>query len=158
MEVDTDQLSPNSLRNQLSAYQNTVRDLHAQSNQNAELLGRLEQMVMDKELEISQLRNVEMEKDLRIQAQQRDFQDQLIAEQAALQQVTGTLEELHQELEAIKNEHNTQNPMDISSSTDTASALNHLKQQVEQENMPSRKNWQKQKLNMIKRSRIKIMK
>ena len=39
MEVDTDQLSPNSLRNQLSAYQNTVRDLHAQNNQNAELLG-----------------------------------------------------------------------------------------------------------------------
>ena len=38
MEVDTDQLSRNSLRNQLSAYQNTVRDLHAQNNQNAELL------------------------------------------------------------------------------------------------------------------------
>ena len=38
MEVDTDQLSPNSLWNQLSAYQNTVRDLHAQNNQNAELL------------------------------------------------------------------------------------------------------------------------
>ena len=37
MEVDMDQLSPNSLRNQLSAYQNTVRD--AQNNQNAELLG-----------------------------------------------------------------------------------------------------------------------
>ena len=39
IEVNTDQLSPNSLQNQLSAYQNTVRDLHAQNNQNAELLG-----------------------------------------------------------------------------------------------------------------------
>ena len=38
MEVETDQLSPNSLRNQLSVYQNTIRDLHAQNNQNAELL------------------------------------------------------------------------------------------------------------------------
>ena len=101
---------------------------------------------------------MEVQKDLRIEAQQRDFQDQLIAEQAALHQVTGTLEELHQELEAIKNEHNTQNPMDVSSSTDTVSALNHVKQQVEQENMPSRKNWQKQKLNMNKPYKTKIAK
>ena len=133
MEVDTDQLSPNSLQNQLSAYQNTVRDLHAQSNQNAELLGRLEQMVMDKELEISQLRNVEMEKDLRIQAQQRDFQDQLIAEQAAREQVSGTLEVLRQELEAIKSNQNTQNPMDISSTMDTVNELNLAKQKAADE-------------------------
>ena len=133
IEVNTDQLSPNSLQNQQSAYQNTVRDLHAQNNQNAELLGRLEQMVMDKESEISWLRNAEMEKDLRIQAQQRDFQDQLIAEQAVREQVSGTLEVLWQELEALKYNQNTQNPMDISSSMDTANELNLAKQKAAEE-------------------------
>ena len=69
-----------------------------------------------------------MEKDLRFEAQQRDFKNQLIAEQAACQQVSGTLEGLQQELEAIRSKQNTQNPMDVSSSTDTASELNHIKQ------------------------------
>ena len=133
MEVKAEQLSPTSLHTQLAAYQNTVKDLHDQTNHNAELLGCLETMVSEKEGEISRLRTAEVQKDLRIEVQQRDFQDQLITKQAAHQQVTGTLEELRQELEAIKNEHNTENPMDISSSTDTASELNHVKQQVEQE-------------------------
>ena len=143
MEVDTDQLSPNSFRNQLSAYQNTVRDLHAQNNQNAELLGQLKQMVTDKELEISQLRNAVMEKDLRIQAQQRHFQDQLIAKQAAHEQVSGTLEVLQQELEAIKSNQTTQNPMDISSTTDTVNKLNLTKQKAAKENVYSKKSWQR---------------
>ena len=51
------------------------RDIHVQNNCKTELLGQLEQMVMDKESEISRLRTAEMEKDLRIEAQQRDFQD-----------------------------------------------------------------------------------
>ena len=42
MEVDTDQLSPTSLRIQLVTYQNTVKDLYHQNQQNTELLGRLE--------------------------------------------------------------------------------------------------------------------
>ena len=90
-------------------------------------------MVMDKESEISRLRNAEMEKDLRIQAQQSDFQDQLIAKQAAREQVSGTLEVLRQELEAIKSNQNTQNPMDISSTTDTVNELNLAKQKATEE-------------------------
>ena len=74
-----------------------------------------------------------MEKALRLEAQQRDFQNQLIGEQATHQQITGMLEELCQELKGIRNEHNNQNPMNISSSTDTAAELNHIKQQAEQE-------------------------
>ena len=94
MDVDADQLSPTSLWTQLTAYQATVRDLHKQNNCNAELLSHLETMVTDKEAEISRLRTEEMQKDLRIEAQQRDFQNQLIAEQTACQQVSGTLEQL----------------------------------------------------------------
>ena len=90
-------------------------------------------MVTDKESEISRLRNAEMEKDLRIQAQQRDFQDQLIAKQAACEQVRGTLEVLQQEIEAIKSNQNTQNPMDISSTTDTVNELNLTKQKAAEE-------------------------
>ena len=133
MDVDADQLSPTSLWTQLTAYQATVRDLHKQNNCNAELLSHLETMVTDKEAEISRLRTEEMQKDLRIEAQQRDFQNQLIAEQTACQQVSGTLEQLRQELEAIKSDQHNQNPMDISSNTDTVSELNHVKQQAEQE-------------------------
>ena len=129
VEVDADQLSPTSLWTQLTAYQATVRDLHDQNNCNAELLGRLETMVT----EISRLQTEEMQKDLRIEAQQRDFQNQLIAEQTAHQQVDNTLEQLRQELEAIKSDQHNQNPMDISSSMDTVSELNRIKQQAEQE-------------------------
>ena len=53
-------------------------------------------------LKISQLHNEEMEKDLRLQAQHRDFQVQLSAEQMAREQVTNTLELMCQELEALK--------------------------------------------------------
>ena len=102
MEVDTEQLSPTNLRTQLTAYQSTVRTLHKQNDRNAELLGRLEAAVMEKDAEISQLHNEEMEKDLRLQAQHCDFQTQLSAEQLAREQVTNTLEVMCQELEALK--------------------------------------------------------
>ena len=58
--------------------------------------------------------NEEMEKDLRLQAQHRNFQTQLLAEQLAHEQVTNTLETMHQELEALKEAQNGHNPMDIS--------------------------------------------
>ena len=45
MEVDAEQVSPNSLRIQLTGYQSTVRNLHEQNDRNAELLGRLEAAV-----------------------------------------------------------------------------------------------------------------
>lgn len=81
-----------------------------------------------------------MEKDLKIQAQQRDFQDQLISKQAACEQVSGTLEILQQELEAIKSNQNTQNPMDISSTTDTVNELNLAKQKAtEEKRLPKEK-------------------
>ena len=48
-------LSATSLRTQLMAYQNMVKDLHDQNNHNAELLGHLETMVSEKEGEISRL-------------------------------------------------------------------------------------------------------
>ena len=53
MEVNAEQLSPTSLRTQLTAYQSTVRSLHEQNDRNAELLGRLEATVIEKDAEIS---------------------------------------------------------------------------------------------------------
>ena len=55
MEEDADQLSPTSLHTQLTAYQNTVRNLHAQNDHNTELLGQLKTTVVDKDAEISRL-------------------------------------------------------------------------------------------------------
>ena len=75
-----------------------VRTLHEQNDHNTELLGCLEAAVTEKDAEISRLRNEEMEKDLRLQAQHRDFQAQLSAEQTAREQVTNTLELMCQEL------------------------------------------------------------
>ena len=72
-EIYADQLSPTSLRTHLTAYQATVRTLHEQNYHNAELLGRLEATVTEKDTEISRLHNEEMEKELRLQAQHRDF-------------------------------------------------------------------------------------
>ena len=69
---------------------------------------------MQKHTEISRLRNEEMEKDLRLQAQHRDFQAQLSAEQMAREQVTNTLELMRQKLEALKGAQNGPNPMDLS--------------------------------------------
>ena len=132
MEVDAEQLSPTSLRTQLTAYQSTVRNLHEQNDQNAELLGRLEDAVIEKDSEISQLRNEEIEKDLRLQAQHQDFQAQLSAEQTAHEQVTNTLEGLQQELEALKEVQNGHNPMDVSL-TDTNNELNREREKAEQE-------------------------
>ena len=94
MEVDVEQLSPTSLRAQLTAYQNTVKDLHNQNECNAELLRQLEAIITEKDSEISPLQIEETQKDLRIQAQQCDFQDQLVTEQTAHQQVSSTLEVL----------------------------------------------------------------
>ena len=72
-----------------------------------------------------------MEKDLRLQAQHRDFQAQLSAEQMAREQVTNTLKLMHQELEALKEAQSGPNPMDVSLS-DNAD-LNHECNKVEQE-------------------------
>ena len=131
MEVDAEQLSPTSLRTHLTAYQSTVRTLHEQNDHNAELLGRLEATVTEKDAKISRLRNEEMEKDLRLQAQHRDFQAQLSAEQMAHEQVTNTLKLMRQELEAVKEAQSGPNPMDISL-TDNAD-LNRERDKVEQE-------------------------
>ena len=98
----------------MTAYQSTVRTLHEQNDRNAELLGCLEAAVTEKDAEISRLRNQEMEKDLRLQAQHRDFQAQLSAEQMAREQVTNTLELMHQELESLKEARSIPNPMDVS--------------------------------------------
>ena len=70
-------------------------------------------------------------KDLRLQAQHRDFQAQLSAEQTACEQVTNTLELMHQELEALKEAQSSPNPMDISL-TDNVD-LNRKRDKVEQE-------------------------
>ena len=130
-EIDAEQLSPTSLRTHLTAYQSTVRTLHEQNDRNAELLGRLEAAVTEKDTEISRLCNEEMEKDLRLQAQHRDFQAQLSAEQMAREQVTNTLELMHQELESLKEAQSGPNPMDVSL-TDNAD-LNRERDKAEQE-------------------------
>ena len=124
-------MSPTSLRTHLTAYQATVRTLHEQNDHNAELLGRLEATVMEKDTEISRLCNEEMEKELRLQAQHRNFQAQLSAEQTAREQVTNMLELMHQELEALKEVQNGPNPMDFSV-TDNGD-LNHEHDRAEQE-------------------------
>ena len=126
-----EQLSPTSLRIHLTAYQVMVRTLHEQNDHNAELLGCLEATVMEKDAEISRLRNEEMEKDLRLQAQHRDFQAQLSAEQNAREQVTNMLELMHQELEALKEAQSGPNPMDCSA-TDNED-LNREHDRAEQE-------------------------
>ena len=130
-EVDTEQLSPTSLHTHLTVYQSTVRTLHEQNDHNAELLGHLEPAVTEKDAEISQLHNEEMEKDLRLQAQHRNFQAQLSAEQTAREQVTNTLKLMRQELEALKEAQSSPNPMDISL-TDNAD-LNRKYDKAEQE-------------------------
>ena len=130
-EVDMEQLSPTSLRTHLTAYQATVRTLHEQNDHNAELFGCLEAAVTEKDAEISRLRNEEMEKDLRLQAQHRDFQAQLSAEQTAREQVTNTLELMRQELETLKEAQSGPNPMDFSV-TDNED-LNRERDRVEQE-------------------------
>ena len=130
-EINVEQLSPTSLRTHLTAYQATVRTLHAQNDHNAELLGRLEAAVTEKDTEISRLRNEEMEKELRLQAQHRDFQAQLSAEQTACEQVTNMLEIMRQELEVLKEAQNGPNPMDLSV-TDNAD-LNRERNRAEQE-------------------------
>ena len=124
-------MSPTSLRTHLTAYQAMVRTLHAQNDHNAELLGRLEAAVTEKDAEISRLRNEEMEKELRLQAQHRDFQAQLSAEQTAREQVTNTLEIMRQELEVLKEAQNGPNPIDLSV-TDNAD-LNRERNRAEQE-------------------------
>ena len=131
MEVDAEQLSPTSLHTHLTAYQSIVRTLHEQNDRNAELLGRLEAAVTEKDAEISRLRNEEMEKDLRLQARHHDFQAQLSAEQMAREQVTNTLELMRQELEALKEAQSSPNPMDVSL-TDNAD-LNRERDKAEQE-------------------------
>ena len=133
IDVDANQLSPNSLRSQLAAYQNTVRDLYNQNQRNAEALGWLKSVVTDKDSEISRLHILETEKDLRIEAQQRDFQSQLIAKQNVWQEVSNTVEVLHRELEAFRAEQNSQNQMDVSLSTDATTKLNHIKQKANEE-------------------------
>ena len=55
MEVDAEQLSPTSLRTQLTAYQSTVRTLHEQNYRNTELFGHLEATVTQNDTEISRL-------------------------------------------------------------------------------------------------------
>ena len=124
-------MSPTSLRTHLTTYQATVRTLHEQNNHNAELLGHLEAAVTEKDTEISRLRNEEMEKELRLQAQHHDFQAQLSAEQTAREQVTNTIELMRQELEALKEAQNGPNPMDFSV-TDNAD-LTRERDKAEQE-------------------------
>ena len=70
-------------------------------------------------------------KDLRLQAQHRDFQAQLSAEQTAREQVTNTLELMCQELETLKQTQGGPNPMDISL-TDNID-VNRKRDRVEQQ-------------------------
>ena len=132
-EVDVEQLSPTSFPTHLTTYQAMVKTLHEQNDHNAELLGCLGAAVTEKDAEISWLRNEEMEKDLRLQAQHRDFQAQLSAEQTAHEQVTNTLKLMHQELEALKEAQSGPNPMDFSV-TDNED-LNRKHNRAEQEKL-----------------------
>ena len=72
-----------------------------------------------------------MEKDLRLQAQHRDFQ---------AQQVTNTLELMCQELEALKEAQSGPNPMDISLTNNAPIFLYPPLLQQKKKNVNSRKN------------------
>ena len=131
-EVDAEQLSPTSLCTHLTAYQATVRTLHEQNDHNAELLGRLEAAVTEKDAEISQLHNEEMEKDLRLQAQHHAIsKHNYLQNKLAHEQVTNTLKLMHQELEALKEAQSGPNPMDVSVTDNTD--LNRERDRAEQE-------------------------
>ena len=70
--------------------------MHAQNQHNAEILERLEGLIIEKEAEISRLRESITEKDLQLQAQQCDFRMQLdlVSKQNAQQDVTNTLQQM----------------------------------------------------------------
>ena len=85
-----------------------------------------------------------MEKDLRLQAQHRDFQAQLSAEQMACEQVTNSLELMRQELEALKGTQSSPNPMGISL-TDNAD-LNCERDKAEQEKRKLREELERTKI------------
>ena len=84
-------------------------------------------------MEISRLPPADTEKDLRLTAQQRDFQNQLFEEQTACEKISDTLEGLRHELEVLKREQADHKPMDVSSSTDETLELNRAKQKAEEE-------------------------
>ena len=151
-----EQLSPTNLCTHLTAYQSTVRTLQEQNNCNAELLGCLEAAVTEKDTEISRLCNEEMEKDLRLQAQHRDFQAQLSAEQTAREQVTNTLKLMRQELEALKEAQSGPNPMDVSLMDNADLNCEHNK--AEQEKRKLVEELEKPKPSMSKLSLAKAVK
>ena len=68
-----------------------------------------------------------------LQAQQRDFEIRLAAEQNTREQVGNTSEGLRQELETLKEAQNGPNPMDVSSATDANNELLREKQKAEEE-------------------------
>ena len=65
--------------------------------------------------------------------QQTDFQHQLTSEQNTWQEISSTLQELCRELETLRAEQNTQNPKEVSLSTDATAKLDHIKQKAEEE-------------------------
>ena len=154
-EIDADQLSPTSLRTHLTTYQATVRTLHEQNDHNAEVFGRLEAAVMEKDTKISRLRNEEIEKELRLQAQHRDFQAQLSAEQTAREQVTNTLELMRQELEALKEAQNGPNPMDFSVTDNADLTREHDKAEEEKRKLAEELEKPKQIMNKLSLAKIK---
>ena len=97
-----------------------------------------------------------MEKDLRLQAQHRDFQAQLSAEQNAREQVTNTLELMRQELEALKEARSGPNPMDFSVMDNED--LNHEWDRAEQEKHKLAEELEKTKTSMNKLSLVKTEK
>ena len=103
------------------------------NERNAELLGRLEAIVTEKDTKLSRLRIEDTKKDLRLEAQQRDFLAQLTAKQTTRQLVSNTLEELRRELQEIRAQQNGHHPMDISSTTDVNNKLNSEREKAEEE-------------------------
>ena len=106
MDTDSEPASPNTMRLQLSTYERTVQDLYAQNTRNAEMLGRLETLITEKEEIISSLQQKESEKDLQLAAKERDFNQQLSEEKQARENLSALLNQLQAELNTLKNKPN----------------------------------------------------
>ena len=106
MDTDNEPASPNTIRLQLSTYERTVQDLYAQNTCNAEMLGRLETLITEKEEIINSLQQKESEKDLQLAAKEQDFKQQLLEEKQACESMSAMLNQLQAELNTLKNKPN----------------------------------------------------
>ena len=131
METGSKKTSPTLLRTQLSSYQKKVSEVH-KKRVNEEVLGRLEGLVAEKEVELGGFGQMDTEKDLCLQAQQWDFDSQLVTKQIAQQEMTNTLEKKSVKLGTLKSCQTSQmGGQDINPDNSFAEQLHKAKEQAD---------------------------